>query len=93
MNTFNKSMTNPQLGVLSKTDLKHIIAYSPSCSSTTLFFNRLVTKTPPTETLVNKSQAKYECKRRAIGYERISQLSGLAILACLGFVLLVKLIQ
>ncbi len=55
----------------------------------------LISKTnykPFSARFISKTQAQKECIRRACGYDQISQYSGTIIIACLAFVVLVKLL-
>lgn len=67
---------HPEL--LTKAELHHLISKTNYNSFSARF--------------ISKTQAQKECIRRACGYNQISQYSGTAIIACLAFVVLVKLL-
>ncbi len=68
-----------QLGQLTKAELKNLLCKTNKASASSRFISR--------------TQAQKECIRRATAYMQISQYSGSAIIACLVFVVLVKLLE
>jgi len=77
-----------QLAQLNTTELRSII-YLPSTSIASVICCSNNFRTHD----ISRNRAKQECLRRARGYEKISQYSGMTIIACLVFVMLVKLLQ
>ncbi len=78
MDSNHQTAYTTQPGQLSKTELKNLVCATHNTSASARFISR--------------TQAQKECARRAKAYAQISWYSGYVIIACLVFVVLVKLI-
>jgi len=88
MDTYHQPIPGRQLAQLSKTELKTLI-YSSSTNIASVIDGSDNFRING----ISRNLAKQECLRRARAYERVSQYSGIAIIACLAFIMLVQLLQ